>query len=110
MEVTRFPPRFDCDAYPNPIQVFKADGQTTPYNVSELDLETGRYNKICSFPTTENVNGFALMQYPAGKDSALTDKVYSFVCSGRKLERFDCSGVTRIPGTLLAHRSPSADP
>ena len=24
---------FDCDAYPNPIQVFKADNQNPPYNV-----------------------------------------------------------------------------
>ena len=42
---------FDCDAYPNPIQGFQADGQSPPYNVSELDLATGRYNKICDFPS-----------------------------------------------------------
>ena len=34
--------KFDCDAYPNPIQVFKADDSNPPYNVSELDLATGR--------------------------------------------------------------------
>ena len=58
---------FNCTAYPNPIQVLLADGQSPPYNVSELDLATGEYTKICpnGFPTTKKVNGFALMQYPA---------------------------------------------
>ena len=78
---------FDCDAYPNPIQVFKADNQDPPYNVSELDLATGKYNKICDFPKKYGgVNGFALMQYPdTGPQPALADKVYSFVCHGKKL-------------------------
>ena len=38
---------FKCTAFPNPIQVLLADGQKAPYNVSELDLATGRYTKIC---------------------------------------------------------------
>ena len=29
--------KFDCDAYPNPIQVFKADNQNPPYNVSCIE-------------------------------------------------------------------------
>ena len=42
---------FNCTAFPNPIQVLLADGQSPPYNVSELDLATGRDNKICAFPS-----------------------------------------------------------
>ena len=34
---------FNCTAFPNPIQVLLPDGQSPPYNVSELDLATGRY-------------------------------------------------------------------
>ena len=93
---------FDCDAYPNPIQVFQADGQSPPYNVSELDLATGRYNKICDFPKNYGgVNGFALMQYPSGP---LEDNVYAFACHGKKLERFDCASVSELDGTLIAQK------
>ena len=96
---------FDCDAYPNPIQVFKADNQNPPYNVSELDLATGRYNKICDFPNNGGVNGFALMQYPDdGPQPGLKDNVYSFVCRGKKLERFDCASVSELDGTLISQK------
>ncbi len=97
---------FDCDAYPNPIQVFKADNQNPPYNVSELDLATGKYNKICDFPKKYGgVNGFALMQYPdGGPQPGLKDNVYSFVCRGKKLERFDCASVSELDGTLIAQK------
>ena len=54
--------KFDCDAYPNPIQVFKADDSNPPYNVSELDLATGKYNKICDFP--QKMTGFIQGQAP----------------------------------------------
>ena len=70
---------FNCTAFPNPIQVLLADGQSPPYNVSELDLATGRYNKICDFPQKNGgVNGFALMQYPdtGPQGPALADNVY----------------------------------
>ena len=33
---------FNCTAFPNPIQVLLPDGQSAPYNVSELDLATGQ--------------------------------------------------------------------
>ena len=32
---------FNCTAFPNPIQVLLPDGQSPPYDVSELDLATG---------------------------------------------------------------------
>ena len=96
---------FNCTAFPNPIQVFKADGQSPPYNVSELDLATGRYNKICDFPNNGGVNGFALMQYPdGGPQPGLKDNVYSFVCRGKKLERFDCASTSELDGTLIAQK------
>ena len=97
---------FNCTAFPNPIQVLLADGQKAPYNVSELDLATGRYTKICpnGFPTTKAVNGFALMQYPATgpQGPALADNVYGFVCvpGQRKLQRFDCDSISQVDGTL----------
>ena len=97
--------KFDCDAYPNPIQVFKADDSNPPYNVSELDLATGKYNKICDFPNNGGVNGFALMQYPdGGPQPGLKDNVYSFVCRGKKLERFDCASTSELDGTLIAQK------
>ena len=96
---------FNCTAFPNPIQVFKADGQSPPYNVSELDLATGRYTPICpnGFPTTKKVNGFALMQYPATgpQGPALADNVYGFVCRDRKLQRFDCDSISQVDGNLV---------
>ena len=71
---------FNCTAFPNPIQVLLPDGQSAPYNVSELDLATGRYTPICpnGFPTNKKVNGFALMQYPdtGPQGPALADNVY----------------------------------
>ena len=39
---------FNCTAFPNPIQVLLPDGQSAPYNVSELDLATGRYTLFFS--------------------------------------------------------------
>ena len=97
---------FNCTAFPNPIQVLKAAGQSPPYNVSELDLATGRYNKICDFPQKNGVNGFALMQYPATgpQGPTLKDNVYSFVCRGKKLERFDCASVSELDGTLISQK------
>ena len=96
---------FNCTAFPNPIQVLLPDGQSAPYNVSELDLATGRYTPICpnGFPTTKKVNGFALMQYPATgpQGPALADKVYGFVCRDRKLQRFDCDSISQVDGNLV---------
>ena len=96
---------FNCTAFPNPIQVLLADGQSAPYNVSELDLATGEYTKICpnGFPTNKKVNGFALMQYPATgpQGPALADKVYGFVCRDRKLQRFDCDSISQVDGNLV---------
>ena len=96
---------FNCTAFPNPIQVLLPDGQSPPYDVSELDLATGAYTKICpnGFPTTKKVNGFALMQYPATgpQGPALADKVYGFVCRDRKLQRFDCDSISQVDGNLV---------
>ena len=33
---------FDCDAYPNPIQVWQGERQSPPYNVSRYGLRAGR--------------------------------------------------------------------
>ena len=95
---------FNCTAFPNPIQVLKAAGQSPPYNVSELDLATGEYTKVCpnGFPTKKEVNGFALMQYPGtGPQPSLADNVYGFVCQNRKLQRFDCDSISQVDGDLV---------
>ena len=95
---------FNCTAFPNPIQVLKAAGQSPPYNVSELDLATGEYTKVCpnGFPTNKEVNGFALMQYPGtGPQPSLADNVYGFVCQNRKLQRFDCDSISQVDGNLV---------
>ena len=47
---------FDCDAHPNPIQVYGTQKPPPPFNTEELDLGTGLYAAIADFspvpPTT----------------------------------------------------------
>ena len=103
---------FDCDAHPNPIQVYGPQKPPPPFNTEELDLGTGDYTAIADFspvpPTTppygsQNVNGFALMRNPDN------DKVYAFICvfDELKLVRFDSTRSTDVPpgaGSLTGQR------
>ena len=108
---------FDCDAHPNPIQVYGAQAPPPPFNTEELDLGTGAYAPIVDFspvpPTTppygsQNVNGFALMRNPTD------DKVYAFICvfDELKLVRYDNTRSTDVPpgaGSLTGQRVDPAE-